>query len=540
MSVSKIHSAVLAIAVAVVLPAASSRGAFAQSRHHAGHDRLLVMTDKGPVRGTLAQDHREFLGIPYAAPPTGELRWKAPVPHAAWTAVLDATRFGPTCAQPASAPGLAEFSSEDCLYLNIYTPNPPRRHLPVMVWIHGGTFIVGSGQETDGSVLAVKGKVVVVTINYRLGPFGFLTDKVLDAENPHHVSGNYGLLDQQAALKWVKRNIAGFGGDSARVTIFGESAGGISVALQMIAPGAAGLFARAIDESGPSQVALQPIALAQKQGDKLIATLGCRDASDVVACMRAKPTNQVLGALPATAMASGPGDGALWFPVVDGLVLPLGPDEAFKSGRFSRVPLINGSNHDEGRSWASGPLDEDGYAAAIRRRFGNNAKRVMEEYPLRTYPTPLQAWATIFTDAFFSCPIRRTTRLLAPQLSVYAYEFNNPKGPDAMVRHNGLEMRAYHGAEVLYVFPTASYFKRGVRDKWPTQLKLSEQIVSYWTRFAASGYPDGTSPKWSPYRNAQDQVLSFAPGDISYQSGFAKDHHCAFWDSLDVEDNDLE
>ena len=166
-------------------------------------------------------------------------------------------------------------------------------------------------------MLAVKGKVVVVTINYRLGPFGFLTDKVLDAENPHHVSGNYGLLDQQAALKWVKRNIAGFGGDSARVTIFGESAGGISVALQMIAPGAAGLFARAIDESGPSQVVQQPIALAQKQGDKLIATLGCRDASDVVACMRSKPTNQVLSGLP-----TNPEDRALWPPVVDGLVLP--------------------------------------------------------------------------------------------------------------------------------------------------------------------------------------------------------------------------
>jgi para-nitrobenzyl esterase len=221
---AKILSAVLAIAVAVVLPAASSGSAFAQSRRHAAHDRSLVMTDKGPVRGTLAQDHREFLGIPYAAPPTGELRWKAPVPHTPWTAALDATQFDPACAQPNDV--LTSLSSEDCLYLNIYTPNPPCRHLPVMVWIHGGTFLVGSGQETNASLLAVKGKVVVVTINYRLGPFGFLTDKVLDAENPHHVSGNYGLLDQQAALKWVKRNIAGFGGDSARVTIFGESAGG--------------------------------------------------------------------------------------------------------------------------------------------------------------------------------------------------------------------------------------------------------------------------------------------------------------------------
>ena len=174
-------------------------------------------------------------------------------------------------------------------------------------------------------------------------------------------------------------------------------------------------------------------------------------------------------------------------------------------------------------------------SAAIRSRFGKNAKRVMEEYPLRAYPTPMQAWATIFTDAFFSCPIRRTTRLLAPQVSVYAYEFDDPKAPDTMVRHDGLEMGAYHGAEVPYVFQTASYFERGATVEWPTQLKLSDQMISYWTWFAASGHPDGTSPKWSPYRNAQDQVLSFAPGDISYQSGFAKDHHCAFWDSLKMQ-----
>jgi para-nitrobenzyl esterase len=242
-----------------------------------------------------------------------------------------------------------------------------------------------------------------------------------------------------------------------------------------------------------------------------------------------------VSALPVSALPTNPGDGALWFPVVDGLVLPLGPDEAFKSGRFSRVPVINGSNHDEGRLYASGPLDEDGYSAVIQSRFGKNAKRVLEEYPPRAYQTPLQAWATIFTDAFFSCPIRRTTRLLAPQVSVYAYEFEDPKAPDAMVQHDGLEMGAYHGAEVPYVFQTASYLKRGATVEWPTQLKLSDQMISYWTRFAASGHPDGTSPKWSPYRNSQDQVLSFAPGDIRYQSGFAKDHNCAFWDSLKMQ-----
>jgi para-nitrobenzyl esterase len=280
----KIAYALLAIAAAVALLAATSGPARAQTRTlahsgpHAGHDASVVMTDDGPVRGLIAGNHREFLGIPYAAPPIGELRWKAPVSHAAWTAAWDATRFGPDCAQVSFVPGLANHSSEDCLYLNVYVPNPARRHLPVMVWIHGGSFLVGSGEDADGSVLAAKGKVVVVTINYRLGPFGFLAHKSLEAENPHHLSGNYGLLDQQAALKWVRRNIAAFGGDLTRVTIFGESAGGISVCLQLTAPGADGLFQRAINESGPCQL-VRPIGQAQAQGDKLAAALGCGNVS---------------------------------------------------------------------------------------------------------------------------------------------------------------------------------------------------------------------------------------------------------------------
>jgi para-nitrobenzyl esterase len=276
--------ALLAIAAAAILSLSVAGPACAQARTHTrsaahpAHDASMVMTNEGPVHGLVAGNHREFLGIPYAAPPIGELRWKAPVSHASWTAAWDATRFRSSCAQVSFVPGLANHSSEDCLYLNIYTPNTARRRLPVMVWIHGGTFLVGSSEDTDGSVLAVKGKVVVVTINYRLGPFGFLAHKLLDAENPHHVSGNYGLLDQQEALKRVRRNIAAFGGDSSRVTIFGESAGGISVCLQLAAPGAEGLFQRAINESGPCQL-VRPIGQAQAQGDKLAAALGCGNVS---------------------------------------------------------------------------------------------------------------------------------------------------------------------------------------------------------------------------------------------------------------------
>ncbi len=529
------------LAIAVILPLAMNGPACAQarphqrSRTHPAHDASMVMTDEGPVQGVAAGNHREFLGIPYAAPPIGALRWQAPVSHTAWTTPLDATSFRASCAQVSFVPGLANHSSEDCLYLNIYTPNPTRGHLPVMVWIHGGTFLVGSGEDADGSVLAVKGKVVVVTINYRLGPFGFLAHKSLDAENPHHVSGNYGLLDQQAALKWVRRNIAAFGGDPTRVTIFGESAGGISVCLQLTAPGAEGLFQRAINESGPCQM-VRPIARAQAQGDKLAAALSCGNASDVAACMRAKPTRQVLDALPASPVG---GNGVLWFPVVDGSVLPQSADQAFRSGKFSRVPVVNGSNHDEGTLFVAfgKPVTADQYTALIQNHFGNNAARVMEEYSLRAYPTPSEAWAAVFTDSFFSCPIRRTTRMLAPQVSVYAYEFNDPKAPNTMVPNPHLDLRAYHSSEIQYVFQTRfpSNPKPGPAPLSPRQLKLSDRMMNYWTRFAASGRPDGAGPKWAPYQGAQDQVLSFAPGKIGYQSDFAKDHHCAFWDSLNPQ-----
>jgi len=494
----------------------------------------LVKTDEGPVRGLVAGNHGEFLGIPYAAPPTGTLRWKAPIAHAAWTAPIDATHFRSSCAQIPFAPGVPDNSSEDCLYLNIFTPSPPRRHLPVMVWIHGGAFVVGSGNDSDGSTLAAKGKVVVVSINYRLGPLGFLVNKTLDAENPNHVSGNYGLLDQQAALGWVRRNIAGFGGDPSRVTIFGESAGGISVCLQLQSPGARGLFQRAINESGPCQMT-SSVAQARPQGDQLIAALGCKNASDALACMRSKPARQLIRALP----SSPTGGGILWFPVVDGFVLPQTAEAAFKSGKFTRVPLINGSNHDEGRLFVAfgKPIAADGYGAIVKARFGNSAARVMEEYPLKAYPTPTDAWAAVFTDSFFSCSIRRTTRVLAPQVPVYAYEFNDPKAPNTMLPNAQFDLRAYHAAEIQYVWQTRfpSNLEHGPAPLSPDQFKLSDRMMTYWTRFAATGRPDGAAPKWSAYQDAQDQVLSFAPGDIRYETNFAKDHHCAFWDALNSQ-----
>jgi len=526
---------IAAILTALAAMTVAARERLKSDSATAAQDLTLVTTEEGAVRGVAAKNHREFLGVPYAAPPVGQLRWKAPSPHPSWSQPWDATHFRDVCAQSAFVPGLAQHSSEDCLYLNIYTPNPPRAHLPVMVWIHGGAFVLGSGQDADGSVMAAKGKVVVVTINYRLGPFGFLVHKALDAESPHHVSGNYGLLDQQAALAWIHRNIAAFGGDPARVTMFGESAGGISVCLQLESPRAQGLFQRAIDESGPCQMTL-PVAQAQAQGAKLTRLLGCDRAQDVVACMRAKPAKEILDALPASPVGA---SDVLWFPVIDGYVLPQTADQAFQTGKFAKVPVINGSNRNEGTLFVAfgKPLTPDQYSAMARRHFGKNAARVMEEYPAGAYASPSLAWAAVFTDSFFSCPIRHTTRLLAPQTSVYAYEFNDPKAPNTLVPKTQLELRAYHASEIQYVFQTRFPNRpKGARAPLsPQQLNLSSRMMNYWTTFADTGRPGSRGTRWSAYQDDQDRMLSFAPGNIAYEWDFAKYHHCAFWDALDLK-----
>ena len=231
----------------------------------------------GEIRGKLDGRVRAFLGIPYAAPPIGDLRWLPPQPPAGWSGVLDATKAGNQCAQ-ARIRDQGVAGSEDCLFLNIYAPDTPDKALPVMVWIHGGTFLVGSGSQYDGRELAERGHLILVTINYRLGPFGFLVNRSLDGADPGQLSGNYGLLDQQAALRWVKDNIEAFGGDPGKVTVAGESAGAISIGLQLVSPGAAGLFERAILESGPF-LHLPTLAQARTRGDQFAAKLGCSGAA---------------------------------------------------------------------------------------------------------------------------------------------------------------------------------------------------------------------------------------------------------------------
>jgi para-nitrobenzyl esterase len=493
---------------------------------------LVVRTDKGAVRGTTVGDAREFLGIPYAAPPTGALRWRPPQPAARWQGLREATTPGDVCAQTGDiSTGIANTStSEDCLFLNVYTPRTARsRHLPVMVWLPGGGFRGGAGSIYDGAVLAAKGNVIVVTINYRVGAFGFLALPSLDAESRDNSSGDFGLQDQQAAMRWVRRNAAAFGGDRHNVTIFGESAGGTSVCANIASPTAAGLFDHAIAESGclfpaPSKQA------AEQQGAGFAASQGCTDAATAAACLRGRSAAELL----ATAGS------VRWSPDTGSRTFPARPADAFASGRFNHVPVLQGANHDEGRFFVALQFDARGapmtaaeYPAQVAGLVGAAAApRVLAQYPLSSYPSPGVAFATVRTDEQFSCPALQADQLLA-RTGAFGYEFNDPNPPNDLGVTFSFPLGDAHSTELQYVFQ-----REPVLDIVPPftapQRALSDQMISYWSRFAATGNPNGIGPRWPAFTARDQRLQSLTSTGTAPQpaAGFAADHQCAFWAAL--------
>jgi para-nitrobenzyl esterase len=491
----------------------------------------VVRTDKGLVRGLYSGEAREFLGIPYAAPPTGTLRWQPPQPASHWSGIRAATSAGNTCAQTGSlAIGVITTSTaEDCLYLNVYTPRDAgRRALPVMVWIHGGAFTGGAGSIYDGAVLAAKGNVIVVTINYRLSAFGFLDLPSLGAGD-----GDYGLLDQQAALRWVQRNALAFGGNPRDVTEFGESAGAASVCDNMASPGAAGLFERAIAESG-CLLPAPNVATAQLEGEQLASKLGCTDQATAAACLRAKPAGDIL-----TAEA-----GMGWSPVAGTPVLPAQPSTAFASGRYAHVPLIQGTNHDEGRFFVALEFDGFGhpitaaqYPTLIEASYGASAAAVLAHYPLSAYASPDLAFAQVFTDSAFSCPALEADDL-TEHSGVYAYEFSDPDPPNDFPLTFTFPLGAAHSTELQYVFQRIPYLDTAPPFT-PAQLALSNQIIGYWTHFAATGDPNTgvpgrAGPYWPRYTTARPDIQELVPDATAPESAarFSAAHQCGFWASL--------
>ncbi len=516
----------LAVLAAVTL-ALSPPGA------HADGDALTVPTRSGPVRGKTTGAVRQFLGIPYAAPPVGALRFRAPQPAAPWTDVRDATTPGSACTQMLPVVN-AEIGSEDCLVLNVYAPDPaPRRKAPVMVWIHGGGFTVGSGTDNDPTRLVARTGVVVVSVNYRLGAFGFLGHPALTAEDPDGATGNAGLQDQQAALRWVKDNVAAFGGNPKRITIFGESAGGMSVCAHLLSPRSKKLFRRAIIQSGPCDGQLPPRAAAEAQGGRLAATLGCDAAADVLACLRALPARDVLRALP--------GDSnfifdfsVAWIPVADGVVLPADPPAALRRGRVNRVPLIDGVTRDEGRLFVGlaynsrgTRLAADAWAPTLDDYFGAaRGPQVRAQYPLADYPDPGAAFGQAVGDAILACPALRGAQALARHMPVYVYEFTHDPNP-FILPMPGIALGAFHSAELPYVFAGPVQSSGAIRFT-PDEEHLVDAITGAWTRFAATGRPGQGWPRWNA-RARKHLVLRAPTPSVGRR---LKVRECGFWDEL--------
>ncbi|HEY1641404.1 MAG TPA: carboxylesterase family protein [Streptosporangiaceae bacterium] len=497
---------------------------------------LVVGTRDGAVRGQAAGAEHEFLGIPYAAPPVAALRWRPPAPPRPWPGIRPAAQFAPHCPQPASFFGVAS-TSEDCLYLNVFTParsggltRGRTGGLPVLVWIHGGALVTGESDDYDPAALVRRG-VIVVTLNYRIGALGFLADAAL-AGRPGGPAGNYGLMDQQAALRWVQANISRFGGDPRAVTLAGESAGGLSVLSQLASPAARGLFSRAIVESGSYNLNQASLPAAESAGQAFAAQAGCADptAARTAACLRALPVAAVL----ASETASG------YTPDVDGALLPRTLSQAFASGQFHRVPVLIGTNHDEWRLFVAEsqlgggpPVTAANYQAQIAATLGvpaAAAAAIAAQYPVSAFASAPVALGAAGTDAIFACPSLSASLSLSRYVPVYAYEFSDQSAPELFLPPAGFPYGAAHASELQYLFGLRSNFPAALT---PAQQRLAAAMQGYWASFTRRAAPQAPGePGWPRFAAAAPLVQSLAEPRPQPEASFAAEHHCAFWAQL--------
>ena len=452
-----------------------------------------VMTAQGEATGKLIRSgtQKAFLGLPYAAPPVGDLRWKAPREAQSWTGVRDATRFGARCEQwhvwddyifQDAGP------SEDCLFLNVYTPTKATGKLPVMVWIHGGGFIAGAGSEPrySDSPLVDRG-VVLVTLNYRLGVFGFLATDQLARENGGH-AGNYGLMDMVAALKWVKANIGAFGGDANNVTIFGESAGSFAVSTLTAVPSAQGLFHKVIGESGALFNGAIPMGNLDQRGKHDQAWADGTGAK-TLAELRAIPANKILDL-----MKNSKGIG--FSPVLDGQFLPQSAPDAYAAGHQAHVPAIIGWNHDERTGTLSKDITAVKWKAYATEHYGAQANDFLKAFPGDTDEQAIHSADDLTTAQFIGLATWRWAEadVATGKVPVYRYSFDELSPTERLHPI----ARAFHSAELEYVFGTLDVRQDA---SWkPEDRILSQQMIGYWTNFAKTGDPNGTGlPRWHRY-----------------------------------------
>ncbi|HEY5040953.1 MAG TPA: carboxylesterase family protein [Verrucomicrobiae bacterium] len=456
-----------------------------------------VKTDLGLVQGVSQDGLTVYRGIPFAAPPVGDLRWRAPQPAAKWDGVRQATQFAPMPIQNGRG-------SEDCLYLNVWTPaKSASDHIPVLVWIYGGGFIAGATSDPsyNGVNLAKKG-VVLVSIAYRVGQLGFLAHPELSAESPNHVSGNYGLLDQIAGLQWVKKNIAAFGGDPKKVTIFGESAGGISVSILCASPLAKGLFEGAISESGGSFGPPRPttfpgenlkrLADAERGGEAYAKAAG---VSSIAELRKLSPDK-----LPATC-----GLGGAW-PIIDGWVIPDDQYKLYSAGKYNDTPILVGYNSDEGASFSPPKTSED-YIAGVKTRYGKFADDLIKAYPAGS-GTPPKSARDLARDAAFGWQTWSWARLAAEKgkSKVFFYYFDqHPDYPEGSPRAG---YGSPHGSEVAYVF---EHLNSRSPQTTKTDLEISDAMSTCWVNFAKHGDPNGKGvPTWPVFSDSNPQEMYFS------------------------------
>lgn len=511
----------------------------------------LINLSDGPIQGAVAGSTLGYMNIPFAAPPTGELRWRPPQPVVPWEQVRDASEPGVICIQTSENPIQTTHTetSEDCLYLNVWTPDlTPAEPLPVMLWLHGGGNLNGGAVEhsSEGGMMSWDGQrfieaasrpVVVVTANYRLGVLGFLAHPGLTQEG--EASGNYGLMDQQAALRWVRDNISTFGGDPANVTLFGESAGAEDTCLHLVAPESAGLFHRAILESAPQAISglfRWDLDRGEAQGAAFADLVDCSGADDteVVACLRGLPVEELYKIDETDTLPGGllydilPLSSPLGFQaIIDGVVVPKLVADTIAANQHAKVPVIVGTNEAEGVLFhhpllgALPATDEDEFMAALKRRFGDDADAVAAEYPVSDNDSYEDALIEVTGDSLFVCPDRNLARALTGQGgTVFEYNFTHTI---EFVAYNALGPT--HGMELIPLWTQSNYLT-------DSEKALGATMVDYWTRFAYTGDPNGDdAPPWPRFETeTEPEIVLDVP--ISTVEG-RKSDKCDFWASLE-------
>jgi para-nitrobenzyl esterase len=550
----------LVAAVALSTPALAHGG---KKWHHKPVDREngpVVRIDDGWLRGASEDGVHRFLGIPYAAPPVGELRWRPPAPAKPWHGIRDATEYASHCPQVTTLGVFAGPTSveEDCLYLNVFTTQLGKhdhgKKRPVLVWIHGGGNIDGASNDYDGSKLATGGPLgtdtVVVIMNYRLGLFGFLAHPALNSEG--HKWGNYGIMDIQAVLRWVQKNIEAFGGDPDNVTLGGQSAGASDTAANMISPYSKGLFHRAILQSSPTST-MPPASRALTRGTAFAEAAGCPGTDAAAAeCLRDMTPQEIL-ALQGTPNANGPYVNG---PMVDGDLIPLTPVQAWWSGRFNRVPVLGGNTQDEAtfgigitQYFEGAPMTAEDYTRLVTGTYSGFAgpggtpptypagtvEQVLAQYPLSSYESPFHAYNRVGTDAG-ACRALRVERLLSKWVPVYAYQFNYREAPYYFPEMPGFDPLAAHTIDIQFLFPLWHGGHLGLAHELnPAESALSDKLVRAWTLFAKTGNPNGHgNHPWPRFTKRNQVLLSQNVPNLSTMTAeqYASYHKCDFWDTI--------